>query len=420
MSGRCPRIKWLVLTLGAAAVVGSASAGATAPPYTQVVSVSSQGEVGNLYSFDGALSDNGRFVVFTSSASNLVTNDVFDESNEVFKHNLITGRTKRIGLGDEPDISATGRFVTFVAVEDLAAVDTNGLSDVYVRDERTKEVTPLSLGRNPEEMPSTRPSISARGRRVAFESRSPGLLPPRFEAQVGITQQLYVRNTRRGRAKVVSVSTTGRLGNADSFSPEISRTGRYVVFQSDASTLVPRDTNGMTDVFVRDLKTRRTTRTSVNNDETQLPHESHTGTISADGRYVAFVIRVRGDAPDPAIRAGVYVRDRLEGTTRFVGISPSGSPFPDGDTGQPIISANGRYVFFLSGDGESEELYVRDLANGTTQLVTVARDGTPSGAFHSPGDITRNGSHVVFESTATNLVDADVGFFNQVYVRRLK
>jgi Tol biopolymer transport system component len=207
------------------------------------------------------ISADGRFVAFVSDADNLVpgdTNGVVD----VFVHDRQTGRTERVSVssrdvqGDSDSgagglsISADGRFVAFAsAATNLVPGDTNGEDDIFVRDRKLGRTERISIGPHGRQADfvSRTPSISANGRFVAFESFADDLVP-------GDTNQvldIFVRDRRAGRTDLVSLSSRNRLGDDASVSPVISADGRFVAFVSDADNLVPGDTNGRTDVFVR-------------------------------------------------------------------------------------------------------------------------------------------------------------------------
>jgi len=215
-------------------------------------------------------------------------------------------------------------------------------------------------------------------------------------------------------------------GNKDSNSPAISADGRYVAFTSEATNLVPNDTNRASDIFIRDRKTGTTSRVSVSSHGVQGNEDSYDPSISADGRYVAFVSwasnLVSGDtnhciavAADYRGCADVFVRDRLNGTTGRVSVSSSGAQGNE-RAENARISADGRYIAFSSwastlvpgdtnecseGGGVDEpagcpDVFVRDLVTHRTERVSVASDGTqlPDGGYLP--SISADGSVVTF------------------------
>src|SRR5947207_196032 len=151
----------------------------------------------------------------------------------------------------------------------------------------------------------------------------------------------------------VSVSSAGEQGNSYSSTASVSADGRYVAFQSQATDLVPGDTNGAMDIFVRDRTTRTTARVSLSSAGAQADNGSYEPAISADGRFVAFESDARNLVPgDTNNSRDIFIRDRMSGTTERVSLSSTGAEgdgtgfFPTGL--RPAISANGRFVAFES------------------------------------------------------------------------
>ena len=181
----------------------------------------------------------------------------------------------------------------------------------------------------------------------------------------------------------VSVDSAGNLGKSDSNSPSISADGRFVAFNSFASNLVPEDTNGKTDIFVRDLSTNTTTLVSLDSAGNQGNGFSNSPSISADGRFVAFESTASNLVPGDTNNVGdIFVRDLLTNTTTRVSVDSAGN---QGNKASypPSISANGRFVAFYSdasnlvpGDTNSNtDIFVRDLLTNTTTRVSVDSAG---------------------------------------------
>lgn len=264
---------------------------------TSRVSVSSGGAQANGFSsFSLALSADGRYVLFDSEADNLVPGDT-NGLRDVFLHDRRTGRTSRVSVSsgggqadhirESPSISADGRYVAFDSFAgNLVPGDTNGFSDVFVLDRRTGRTTLVS--RTPAGAPSLYnsfyPTLSADGRFVSFQSESPDVVP----GDTNDMADVFVHDRRTGRTSRVSVSSAGVQANDHCNVSSISADGRYVVFSSPATTLVPRDGNGSEDVFVRDRLRQTTTRVSVASSGRPANAWSSQPSISADGRLIAF------------------------------------------------------------------------------------------------------------------------------------
>jgi Tol biopolymer transport system component len=288
-----------------------------------------------------SLSANGLLVAFSSGATNLVAGDNNDVG-DVFVHNLKTGLTQRISVDSEE-------------------IESNGYS-FY-------------------------PSLSASGLLVAFSSNATNLV----SGDNNNASDVFVRNLRTGVTQRVSVGTDGSEGNGSSgengpyissYNVAISANGRFVAFVSYASNLVPNDTNGLQDVFVRDLKTEVTERVSVSStgEEASISGydpfkycagawfsiSSGSPSLSADGRFVAFdsdaCNLVEGDTNNGFYSVGydypgtdIFIHDRKTGETKLASIDSSGVQV--GLSYDPSISSNGRYVAFTSYYGGELNLY---------------------------------------------------------------
>jgi Tol biopolymer transport system component len=224
------------------------------------LSVSTDGTQADLDSFTPELSANGRFVAFSSFADNLIVDDL-NESSDIFVRDVQANTTERVseytghyeaeGDSVRPSISADGRYVAFDSdAWDLVWGDTNDVHDVFVNDRATSVTTRVSVDDSGTQAngESFRPSISGDGRYVAFYSEATDLVA----GDTNGATDVFVYDRRSGALKRMSVAAGGDDGNGDSLRPAIAGSGRLAVFESDASNLVPGDSNRFTDVFVRD------------------------------------------------------------------------------------------------------------------------------------------------------------------------
>jgi len=260
---------------------------------TVLVSATPGGLAGNSHSFEPAVSADGRFVAFSSAASDLVAGDA-NSGADVFVRDLQAGTTSLVhrdsagvqGNGQTfsaPAISGDGRFVVFASDStNLVAGDTNGLVDVFLRDLQTGTTSLIPLG-HASGFPLVEVAISSDGLFVAFASTV--ALDP---ADTNGTSDIYVRDVQAGTTARVSLDSGGMQVSGNSGKPAISADGRFVAFQSDASALVPGDTNAAVDVFLRDRLTGRTTRASISSAGLQGNAASEYPAISGDGLIVAF------------------------------------------------------------------------------------------------------------------------------------
>jgi Tol biopolymer transport system component len=322
-----------------------------------------------------AISGNARFTAFDSLATNLVPNDV-NLVVDVFAHDAVTGQTEKLS------VSTSGQ-------------DGNG--------------------------DSQRPSMDQQGRFVAFDSASSTLGPNDNNSALDV----FVRDRVSDRTIRVSVAMDGGAGNAQSFYPSISATGRYVAFISDASNLVPNDTNLNRDIFVRDLVARTTELVSVSSDETLQNSSAATPAISADGSVVTFASFATNLVPgDTNGHFDVFVRDRTAGTTVRASVATNGTEGNQPST-VPGISGDGQFVAFASDStnlvatdtNDRGDVFVHSLATGQTFRASVASNGAQAnGQSNGPGVrggltfgpvLSFDGTKVAFDSIATNLVAGD-------------
>ena len=225
---------------------------------TTRVSLRSDGHQANRDNSAPSISADGRYVAFYSKASNLVRGDTNDKW-DAFVHDRRTGKTRRVSVSSNgtqgngqtwsAEISDNGRYVAYYSrASNLVRGDTNGKSDAFVHDRRTGRTQRVSVSSNERQANrgAAFPSLSGGGRYVAFFSGS-GLVRGDTNGKFDV----YVRDRRTGTTRQVSVSSDGTKGNRVSGWPFISRDGKYIAFQSNASNLVPHDTNRMYDLFLR-------------------------------------------------------------------------------------------------------------------------------------------------------------------------
>ncbi|MCK6448914.1 MAG: calcium-binding protein [Planctomycetes bacterium] len=417
-----------VVTANVLVCTGVAYAQAT----TSLVSRSPSGDQGTDGSLGVVLTPDAKWIVMQSHCTHFVPADT-NGRMDVFVRELATGYVTRESVssaavqGDGhswyPRISPDGRWVVFDSfATNLVANDTNGVQDVFLRDRMatlTSRVSATNTGgqANGE---SGRAALSDDGRYVAFSSLASNLIV----GDTNATWDVFVRDVALGTTQRISVSSAGAQGNQESRFPSLSADARYVGFWSAASNLVANDTNGFNDVFVRDRLLGTTVRASVWTDGTQANASSGIPSLSADGRSIAF------DAEPTNWIAGVggwqiWLRDLANGTTELVSQSSAGVPGNVGSNGKSV-SADGRYVGFQSwadnlvgGDTNSTgDIYLRDRVLGITERISLSTTGVqPNNQNWSPS-VSADGRYVAFDTDASNLVPNDQnGGFSDVMLR---
>jgi hypothetical protein len=355
----------------------------------------------------------------------------------------VTTRTRRVSLSSDGDegngaswsntisISADGRFVAFESGDsdgatNLVSNDTNDVNDVFVRDRKSRTTLRVSVRSNGDQVYgwSRDPAISADGRFVTFVSVARKLVPHDTNRRVDV----FVHDLETGTTTRVSVNSEGNQGNGDSWKPAISADGRFVTFWSEATNLIPQDTNSVEDVFVWDRIAGTTSRVSVSSDEGEGNDgsSSPTNSISADGRFVTFQSSASNLVPNDTNRTSdVFVRDRMAGTTSRVSVSSDGEEAESPGSSSAAISADGRFVTFLSYDSNlvpndtnrAPDIFVHDRTTGRTKRVSISSDGNQMDAGAWDPAISADGRFVTFMSLDPNVVPNDTNGTPDVFIR---
>lgn len=362
---------------------------------TTRVSVSSAGVAANSHVEIATLSRDGRFVVMCSVASNLVVGDG-NLDYDIFVHDRQTAITERVSVssngaeatGDSflPTVSPTGRYVVFTSsAADLVPGDTNQRTDVFVRDRLAGTTVRASLrsGGGQANGNSFDGSITPDGRLVVFESQASDLVA----GDTNGVQDVFVHDLQTGITTRVSVSSAGVGGSSDSFRASISDDGRWVAFTSYASNLVAGDSNSVRDVFVHDRLTGQTRRVSVVTGGLQGNGHSNSGRISGDGRFVGFLSEasnlITGDTNGVA---DGFVHELATGLTTRVTVGAAGEQGNGATFEQPwfSISGDGRWVSFSSASSN----LVNGDTNGKVDVFRVDRGWLEPWEYCSPGTTT--------------------------------
>jgi Tol biopolymer transport system component len=418
----------------AAAFVVSAAAGFSDSESTILVSAPPSGPHQDAPSAEAAITPDGRFVAFSSAASNLVAEDA-NGLPDVFVHDRLTGTTtleSRASDGSQgslwgsadPSLSADGRYVAFMSMDHLTG-GTGDYMDVYLRDRDTGTTLRLSEAPSGEggDYPSVNPQVSADGRYVAFSSRASNLGLP---DENGHTSDVFLYDRVDGTLELISRSAAGDEGNDDSFRPSVSADGRYVAFDSRASNLqVCCDSNNWPDIYLRDRLTNTTQRVNESAG-VQGNGPSFSPSLSADGTRVAYRSWARnlgGDDPFACQQQSygpncedIFVVDLPTGTIMLASKSSAGLP-GDGDSDWPALSPDGRYLAFVSfatnlvSNGLACSLcpgiFVRDLDASKTSVVSLSPAGEPAENQSFDPSIASGGTATAFESAAANLSALD-------------
>lgn len=380
-----------------------------------------------------SFSANGKKLVFQSRATNL-TEQPTKNRTQIFLADLETGNIDLVSLSTDGDasngncafaaLSGDGSKLVFhTDSSSLVAGDTNSFEDIFVRDLETGQTERISVSADGTQgnSASLRPTISHDGTKVCFASRAKNLVV----GDTSYRQDIFVKDLASNELSRVNVGPQGEEANGYSQQPQISADGRFVVFTSAATNLVSGDNNGFDDLFVHDLKTGTTERVNVGPQGEEANGKTYEGTISDDGRFVAFYSHadnlIDGDTNDGL---DVFVRDRLHNTTERVSLNHQGEQI-DGASFWAKISGDGSSVAFVSsanGITEREgygfsDIFVRDRLNGTTERISVGSNGARSKASSTEPAMTNDGKKVAFASWASNLVNETTRNRSDLYIR---
>lgn len=418
---------------------------------TQRVSLDSSGKEAVGSSLNPNLSGDGRHLGFQSTAP---LDALASGFTDVYVRDRLNGTTTLVSFGQggvaansfstDAHLSSDGRFVVFASsASNLIANDTNGFDDIFladrdpdqngVFDEGNLDLVRVSLGVGAVEpnAPCSSPTISGDGRWVCFASLATNLIPGDSNG----FSDVFAWDRVTGDLALLSLDDLGQQGNGPSSLSAISSDGRFVAFESLATNLVSFDGNGVRDVFVRDRDPDQngvfdepgatTALISVSTLGAQANAASSAPAISGDGDSVAFQSTASNlAAGTTGGNVQVYVRLRSSNRTELVSRGFTGSP-GDASSTFPAISADGATVAFESratnlipGDTNGwDDVFRVDLAGATLVRASVSVPGTQSSLYSQRPALNADGSEIAFQSPADDLVAHDNNGSFDVFVR---
>jgi Tol biopolymer transport system component len=366
------------------------------------------------------MTPDGRFVAYVATVgNNSLTNTAIELWDAQTGTNILVSPDQNTGLPangicDFPVVSTNGRYVAFLSSgTNLTANPLIGDYHLYLRDVQTGSTTLVDAdtnGMGSGVSAVTVPSMTGDGSTVAFDAPDGNIVANDRNRDTDI----FVRNLPEQTTEMVSdhdpnlPSQTPSGGIAGFTAGSLNTDGRYLAFFSAADNLIPGDTNGCRDVFVRDLMTGTNIPVSLNTNGVTGDGISTDPAISGNGRYVAFTSSADDLVPnDNNNSQDVFVRDLQTGTTTLVSVSTDGVHPGNGNSYSPSISADGRYVLFQSlasnlasgsfGNAQ-QNLFLRDLQTGTTYALT---GGSATGVYAAA--MTPDGRYVAFYGSASGI-----------------
>lgn len=404
---------------------------------TRRVSMNNLGIEGNLDSTRPEISSNGRYVVFESDSTNFAPGDT-NAAHDVFLFDLETRLIERVSestngvIGNLQsgfhgvDVSADGRFVVFnSSANNLVSGDTNGVDDIFVRDRLTGVVSRVSVSSvgGESNLDSWHPSISSDGRFVAFSSIASNLV----QGDSNGMGDIFLHDRTLGLTTLLSKSTLGTSGSGRSFYPAISGDGSRVAFSSFASDLVFGDSNAKSDVFVWTKVTNDIVRASIRFDGGQSDGDSglylNSTSLTEDGDVVVFSSDASLESADTNAHYDAYIFEGATNSVRCVslatnglssnGFSRNGSLSGDGSTVAFSSSANNLVPTDTNGHFD---IFARDLSTWEIRLISQT-PGREQGNGTSHGtSLSFDGTRIAYWSFASNLVPGDNNGMTDAFV----
>jgi len=375
-----------------------------------------------------SISGDARFVVFDTPSSRIIQGDP-NNSHDVVLWDASIGKSALGSIGtapalldsaaEGPEIAPSGRYIAFYSYssnasleDDEQAEDPFGTHDVFLIDTFTNAIEIVSWSKNGGEADSSSldPDVSDDGRYVAFASYADNLTAD----LVGLSGMIFIRDRNTAETVLVSKRLDNTIANQHCANPSIGGDGTIVVFETEASNLIGDDTNGVFDIYMKDMLSGAISRISLTHTNGQADSRSQSPDISGDASAVVFQSSAHNMVPeDTSSDLDVFMRDLKLGTTRLVSAAANGSA-GNGTSSNARIAWGGRYVVFsstatnlVSGDSnEKGDVFWKDMLTGQIRCVSMV-NGIGGNNDSSDGKISPDGRFVLFKSYASNLVTGD-------------
>jgi Tol biopolymer transport system component len=432
----------LAVSLVAGTAVAAMATPATPPTWALVSESFVGGSTGDSDSYEACVTPNGRLVFFCSQASDLVA-DPGNDNGDIFVRDMKTGITSLVSAnvdGDEgddgswyPAASNNGRYVVFESdATDLVEGDDEARADVFLADRKSGEIRRISEaedgtgGDDNSEVYGA--SMSGNGRWIVFYSGATNLTD---DGSAG-SQQVFLYDRVKRALRRLSSTDAGGPGDGGSREPSVSANGRFVAFESSATDIPDAVANGRQNIFLCDTRTDAIERVSRGLLDADPTGDSYEAAVSNNGRAVAFFSDANNlVAGDTNGLFDTFLVDPSAGTTTRISTGPEGAE-GNGHSWTPAVSASGKVVAFYStatnlvstpmdGNGQA---YRWDAATGALTLLSVNADGESGTGYtylFAPS-LSSNGRWLAVASGATNLVDGitDTNTGYDDYVIRVK
>ncbi len=339
------------------------------------------------------------------------------QTNSIQRISVSSDGIQANGQSGSSSISDDGRFVSFESnATNLVPNDFNGQTDTFIYDRLNKTVELITIAPDGTQANGSSSSgdLSGDGRYLTFGSFASNLVPNDINNQ----RDIFVYDRLNKTTELVTIANSGTQANGFSLFSVISDDGNYIAYESTADNLVAGDTNGLGDIFLFDRLNQTTERINVAANGTQANGVTTLGSISDDGNYITFTSDADNlVANDTNGKSDIFVYDRQNKTVELIS---QAATLGNGDSTSGMISGDGSFVVYQSeadnlvaGDTNGKsDIFIYDRLNQTTELVDVAADGTQSNGNSYNPTISDDGKVITFLSEANNLVTGttDPGF----------
>ncbi|WP_299977223.1 hypothetical protein [uncultured Pseudoteredinibacter sp.] len=389
------------------------------PNNLDIVSLNNAGDIADSHADNPAVSDDGRFVAFQSSATNLApghggSSDIYlrdRQNNSTIRVSQGLGNTPSNGNSTRPAITPDGRYVAFTSLAtNLVIADNNGNKDAFVYDRLNNSIERISIrsdGNEGSQDTGDQVSISDDGQLLTFVGGGDLATPAAAN-----NEHVYLHNRSTGQTTLVS-QAAGTEANAASRRPYIEGSGKHIIFISEASNLVPGDGNAIGDIFSCEVSSGTMSRVSLTvggNEITDLA-SNFRPVIAANGRISA-MIHPSGQllSSDSNGRRDIIIHDNSNGQNSAVSQHSNGDLGNHNSAGS-AISEDGRFISFWSDasnlvdndNNASRDTFLYDRESQNTFRINLSRTGQEADGASSQTDISGNGQFIAFGSAASNI-----------------
>lgn len=420
---------WIMTAVLVIAVLVATQATAISTSYSRV-SVSSSNSQANGGSSSLTASADGRYVTFYSSASNLVTGDN-NGKEDIFLKDTLNGTVTRINMRDngtesngsvyESYISSNGRYVVYSSTDSsiVSSPYHTGI-EVFLYD-RTNATTTLvsKVGSSESNNHSYARGISSDGRFVLIKSAASNLVSGDTNGQF----DLFLKDMTTGTYRVVNPNSSGNpsgyVGQVD-----MNCDGSMIAFASYSTTVVGSNATSsvwsQSDIFLTDFRNGSTTTnlTSSGNGYSDFPQ------ISCDGTATVYESTSTNVAPsDTNNQSDVFLYDLSDNITKLVSSTASGT-IGSAVSIRPYVSDHGKFVAFMStstnldtsgGYMPAGQVFLKNMDSGAVNLISREQDGTAPTYQSEPTNISFDGKTVFFQTTDSNIVSGDTNSANDIF-----